>query len=622
MSGMGGSLNTNNPTITSAFQTAIVHQALLLVLVAAVLALAWNVLRTVQYRATLRPGPRPLPAPRPPQSPEAPGRRVLRIGFGVVWLFDGLLQVQNSMPLGLPSGAFQPAAGGSPGWVQDVVHTAVTTWSNHPVTAAAAAVWIQVGIGIWLLAVPRGPWLRAGALVSAGWGLIVWAFGEAFGGIFAPGLSWLFGAPGAVLFYVVAGALIALPERWWRTPRLGRAVLGGTGLFFVGMAVLQAWPGRGFWQGQPHPHVTAGTITAMAQSMAQTPQPGIFSSWVSSFAAFDAAHGWGVNLFVVAALGCIGVALLVGATGRARIALGGVVGTAVLGLACWVLVQDLGFFGGVGTDPNSMIPQIILVGSGYLAMVRLPRVAPEPDPAPAIVPAPARASWWRRLSTSPSTPASLARGLLGVGAAVVVLVGAAPMALAATDPVADPILYQALDGSSTAQNSPTPPFNLVDQRGKAVSLQSLRGKALAVTFLDPVCTTDCPLIAQEFKQADQILGSQARRAEFIAIVANPLYLSVADTQAFDRAQGMTGLRNWFYLTGTRSELERVWTAYGVQAEVAPAGAMVAHSELAYIIDPRSRTRFILDADPGQGTAAQRSSFAGVLVSKLQQVLDG
>ena len=61
-----------------------------------------------------------------------------------------------------------------------------------------------------------------------GWGLVVWAFGESFGGIFAPGLTWLFGAPGAVLIYCVAGALIALPDRMWYSPRLGRAVLAGT----------------------------------------------------------------------------------------------------------------------------------------------------------------------------------------------------------------------------------------------------------------------------------------------------------------------------------------------------------------------------------------------------------
>src|SRR5216683_2950221 len=91
--------------------------------------------------------------------------------------------------------------------------------------AGAAAVWIQAGIGIWMLAAVRGPLSRLAGLASAAWGLVVWVFGESFGGIFAPGLTWLFGAPGAVLIYVVAGALIALPERYWRTPPLGRVVL-------------------------------------------------------------------------------------------------------------------------------------------------------------------------------------------------------------------------------------------------------------------------------------------------------------------------------------------------------------------------------------------------------------
>src|SRR5581483_6906057 len=98
--------------------------------------------------------------------------------------------------------------------------------------------------------------------------LIVWVFGEAFGGIFAPGLTILFGAPGAVLLYVVAGALLALPERTWDSPRPGRLLLGGLGTFFLGMALLQAWPGRGFWQGtldgQP------GSLAVMIKTMAGT----------------------------------------------------------------------------------------------------------------------------------------------------------------------------------------------------------------------------------------------------------------------------------------------------------------------------------------------------------------
>jgi hypothetical protein len=59
-----------------------------------------------------------------------------------------------------------------------------------------------------MLAAEHGRLSRLAGLVSVGWAAVVWVFGEAFGGLFAPGLTVLFGAPGAVLFYAVAGALL------------------------------------------------------------------------------------------------------------------------------------------------------------------------------------------------------------------------------------------------------------------------------------------------------------------------------------------------------------------------------------------------------------------------------
>ena len=109
-----------------------------------------------------------------------------------------------------------------------------------------------MGIGVFLLVAPRGYWSRAAGAVGVGWGLVVWVFGEAFGGIFGHGSSWLFGSPGGVLFYVVAGALVALPETSWESARLGKGLLRGMGVFFVGMGILQAWPGRGSWSGGEH----------------------------------------------------------------------------------------------------------------------------------------------------------------------------------------------------------------------------------------------------------------------------------------------------------------------------------------------------------------------------------
>ena len=44
----------------------------------------------------------------------------------------------------------------------------------------------------------------------------------------------------------------------------------------------------------------------------------------------------------------------------------------MLCLADWVLIEDLGFLGGLGTDPNSMIPMALLAAAGYLALARAP----------------------------------------------------------------------------------------------------------------------------------------------------------------------------------------------------------------------------------------------------------
>src|SRR5580698_978988 len=495
---MSTGLSISNGTVVAAFKDALVHQGLLALLIFTLLAAAWLAIRPRLAQAGRTASGRGAVGRN--AIPEPAWRRLLRIGFGVIWVFDGILQAQPKMALGLPSQVIEPAAASSPAWVQHVVNWAGTGWSYHPIQAGASAVWIQLGIGVWLIAAPRGTWSRLAGLASVAWGLVVWVFGEAFGGIFAPGLTWLFGAPGAALFYCAAGALVALPERTWHSARLGRAVLSVLGLFFIGMAVLQAWPGRGFWQGTVHGQ--QGTLTGMVSSMASTPQPAFLEAWVRSFASFTAAHGFAVNLFAVIALAAIGVGLL--SAGLPEVGLRApapwllkatVIAMVVLCLADWVLLEDFGFFGGLGTDPNSMIPMALVVVAGYLALSPAPAVVTEP----AVVPKPARpepaaaaaepavAAAAGSATAEPDAvprrgwqaqPARLARSfgaastgaVIAVWAVAIVLLGAAPMALAQTNHTASPIIAQAIDGDSAPMDSKAPAFTLTDQNGKQVSL--------------------------------------------------------------------------------------------------------------------------------------------------------
>src|SRR5690242_11896520 len=358
---MNSGLNPGDPTLVAAFRSALLHQGAIALLVLVFVWLLWGTARAWRSAPAAGAG---VGGAGMGATAETRARWLLRTGFGVLWIFDGLLQAQPKMAGGLATQVIEPVAASSPGWVQHLVNWGGTVWSYHPVQAGAASVWIQVGIGAWLIAAARGPWSRMAGAASVTWGLIVWVFGESFGGIFAPGLSWLTGAPGAVLIYVVAGALIALPEDAWRSPRPGRLLLAGLGVFFTAMAVLQAWPGRGYWQGSAGGR--PGTLSGMVKEMADTQQPHFLSSLLSGFASFATRYGFAVNLVVVIALAAIGAAFLTGRPWLVRYAMW--FGIAFC-LADWVLVQDLGFLGGLGTDPNSMIPLILLFSAGYLALV-------------------------------------------------------------------------------------------------------------------------------------------------------------------------------------------------------------------------------------------------------------
>jgi cytochrome oxidase Cu insertion factor (SCO1/SenC/PrrC family) len=653
MPGMNATLSPASPILISAFRSALLHQLLIIALVCTLLLIAWGASRTALFGSLAR-----TPAAvaiRPWREPRA--RRVLRVGFGLIWLFDGILQAQPQMPGGLGDQVIQPSAASSPGWVQHLVNFGVTVWDYHPIQAAAATVWIQVGIGLWLLLALRGRSARLAGLASVAWGLIVWAFGEAFGGIFAPGLTVLFGAPGAVLLYVVAGALLALPERAWDTTRLGRLLLAGAGAFFLGMALLQAWPGRGFWQGK------AGSLTAMIASMASTPQPRALHAVVAGFGNFTIAHGFAVNLVAVIALALIGAGLLIAAVRTdARLALITVIAAAVFCLADWVLIEDLGFFGGLGTDPNSMIPLILLFTAGCLGLAPVPQpapvaapgrvtevsemlAAPVPDPADSSagdeepstavpretgdagapggdMPEPADPN--RRAERVPELVRAFAgapaRVVFGVGALAVILVGAAPMAVASVNRTADPIVAQAISGTTGEFDTPASNFALTSQDGRQVSLAGLRGKVVLLTFLDPVCTTDCPIIAQEMRSADAMLGAKASGTELVAVVANPTYTSLAYTRAFTSQENLSQVPNWLYLTGSLSQLTTVWHDYGIEVEDLPAGAMAAHNDIAFVISANGTVTQELSDDPGPGTPATKSSFAGLMAESVRQTM--
>jgi cytochrome oxidase Cu insertion factor (SCO1/SenC/PrrC family) len=172
---------------------------------------------------------------------------------------------------------------------------------------------------------------------------------------------------------------------------------------------------------------------------------------------------------------------------------------------------------------------------------------------------------------------------LGIGA-VIAAVGAkpapsTPVALTQTPAMANPNLDPGVPLSAVA-----PGFNLTDQFGKRVSLRSLRGKVVVVSFNDPECTTICPLTTTALLRAKKLLGPAASGVELLGIGANPEKTEVKWVRAYSRAHGM--LHKWRFLTGSLPALKRVWRAYGIEAAV--VNGSIDHTPATYVIDSRGR----------------------------------
>jgi protein SCO1 len=158
---------------------------------------------------------------------------------------------------------------------------------------------------------------------------------------------------------------------------------------------------------------------------------------------------------------------------------------------------------------------------------------------------------------------------------------------------AAPMLHGQATWKSGARLAPD--FTLRDQSGTRVALSSLRGRTVALTFMDSLCKGACPLEGRLLAAAARALPSAAR----------PRIVIVSVDPAGDTPQTVRrALRKWslpsgtIWLRGTRAQLKKVWGAY--QIDVIPVQGDIAHSSAVYLIDKRGSERagFLMPFAPG------------------------
>jgi cytochrome oxidase Cu insertion factor (SCO1/SenC/PrrC family) len=512
---------------------------------------------------------------------EPRARTYLRWSFGVIWLVDGILQFQVSMPLGLANNVVKPLATNTPSWLHSLMNHGILLWNSHPINLAVGVAWLQVGIGLVLI-VSNGRTGRIAGLVSAFWAALVWLIGNGAGGVFVSGASFLFGWPGATVFYAIAGVwLFVRPElfhRWFSLVTLRViAVIVAIG------AVLQLLPSTEFWHGG-----NTNAMTAMTSYMTKIAQPH-WLAWLSRGAGRVAGSiGGGFNIVVVLWL----VACAGGLWFAAKKGWRWPVWTLVAGcLFFWLTSEDTSLFGGLSTDFNSLLPLAVLAWCA----------------SPSLRDAPTRT---RRLPRELTT----STGAVVATFATAMIVYSTALMATSTFASAETTLYQAQNGVASATSAKASSFTLTDQFGKTYSLGEHPGYVTLLTFIDPRCWTDCPLLAQQLKTLRGDLPANTK-LDLVAVAADPYHEQLSDLRHFIAVRGLTHVKNFYFVTGKLASVQKVWASYGIGVTMTKSDVMSIHSDYMFIVNSKNLVKWVIPDDPLSSSSGQASA-----VSELRDLL--
>jgi hypothetical protein len=270
--------------------------------------------------------------------------RGVQIALGLVWLLDGLFQFKSFMfTHAIVTEVFEPAIHGQPAFVGDPMRAFVDFYGRDLTLWNSLSGEIQVAIGLGLMCGKR--LLKPALAVSFAWALVVWWFGEGFGGLTSNTLpSPLMGAPGAVILYAIVGLLV------WPTDRAnGRsaAALGPLGerggtCFWSGLWAMSA----GLWLANVNraKEATHEMIAGMAEASPH---------WLARIQDSLARHTVGHGSTIAIVLALVSLAVAVGVWTPLRwpaLAVG-----VVLSLAYWLYGQSIGgpFWAESATDVNA-----------------------------------------------------------------------------------------------------------------------------------------------------------------------------------------------------------------------------------------------------------------------------
>ena len=155
--------------------------------------------------------------------------------------------------------------------------------------------------------------------------------------------------------------------------------------------------------------------------------------------------------------------------------------------------------------------------------------------------------------------------------------------------VASPDAVTSSEAQPLPKIAPAPGFTLTSQDGAQVSLASLRGKVVAVTFIFTRCSATCPVLTPLMSLVQERLGPDfGSKIAFASITVDPEHDTPEMLKLYAQMYG-ADVADWRFLTGPPAVIVDLTRRYGVFA-AKNANGDVEDSFLTSVIDRHGMIR--------------------------------
>lgn len=162
------------------------------------------------------------------------------------------------------------------------------------------------------------------------------------------------------------------------------------------------------------------------------------------------------------------------------------------------------------------------------------------------------------------------------------------------------------NGSYPANNPADglPALSLIDQYGKPVALESLKGKPVLIDFIYTSCPSICPLLTARFVRIAHLLGPElGAKVTMVSVTLDPEHDHPAELLAYAKSH-QADYPGWLFLTGKPAAIDALLKTYRLKRDRQSNG-LIDHVATAFLLGPdghQVRVYNALEAPPTTVTA--------------------